>query len=77
MTINKKVLKDYLQEMKEVESYIKELPKKNDNLNEQTTKETVYNSKNVLDETNTGKISLSTSELRQRRVNFLNKITTV
>ena len=79
MTINEKVLKDYLQEMKEVESYMEEskLPKKNNNLNEQTTKETAYNSKNVLDETNNTKISLSASELRQRRVNFFNKISSI
>ena len=79
MTINEKVLKNYLQEMKEVESYMKEskLPKNNDNLNEKNTKEIVYNSKNVLDETNTTKISFSSSELRRRRVNFFNKITTI
>lgn len=79
MTINDKVLKDYLQEMKEVESYMKEskLPKKNNNLNEKSTKEIAYDSKKLLDETNTTKISLSTSELRQRRVDFFNKITNI
>ena len=78
MTINETVLKEYQNKMKELESHNKEKNNNSNNTDIKSDEKKLYNSKNILDDSDNRKVSLSTSELRQRRVNFYSKkITTV
>lgn len=83
MTINETVLKEYHDKIKELESHNKEKNNNStcDNPNNKVIKsdeKKLYNSKNILDDSDNRKVSISASELRQRRVKFYNKkITTV